>query len=168
MAKPQAVEYTVTPQGDIVGADKCLVEMCELVSNTAPPPYNLRAFDERMLTWEPLRKLIQARRSKLVVTIDQLCDYFGMDRDLMYDTLWRAQGRYDNIKIYVIDEIDVGKVNPCFDPSVTITLGRITLVTFLIDYDEANELAEMSERKRRYNGQEETASPKRRRTGAYA
>jgi len=168
MAKPQCVEYTVTPQGDIVGGDKWLIEMCELVEKNAPPPYNLRAFDERMLTWEPLRKAIQARRRELVVTMEQLCDYFGMNRDLMYATLWRARDRYDNIAIRVLDEIDTGEVKTRFDPSLMITLGRITLVTFLIDYDEADELAEMSERKRRCDEQDETASPKRRRTEVHA
>lgn len=164
MAKPQGVEFTVTPQGDIVGADKCLVEMCELVEKNAPPPYNLRALDERMLTWEPLKKAIQSRRSDLVVMMEQLCDYFDMDRDLMYATLWRAKDRYDNIAIRVIDEVDVGEVQTRFDPSLRLRLGRVYLVAFLINYDEADELAEMTERKRRHDEQEETASPKRIRT----
>ena len=98
------------PQGDIVGSDKWLIEMCGLVANTAPPPYNLRAFDESMFKWEPLRKAIQSRRLELVVTIEQLCDYFGMDRVLMYNTLRRAKDRYDNVKICVLDEIDTGEV----------------------------------------------------------
>ena len=167
MAKPQGVEYTVTPQGDIVGGDKWLIEMCELVEKNAPPPYSLRAFDERMFTWWPLRKAIQARRTELVVTIEQLCDYFGMDRVLMYATLRRAKDRYDNITILVMNEIDADALRSPFDPDLRVALGRITLVTFLIDYDEVDELAEMSERKRRCDEQEDAASSKRRRTEVY-
>ncbi len=162
MAKPLGVDITVPSEGDTIGGGTWRDKMCELVHENAPPQCNLRDFDKRMFAWEPLKNAIRSRRAELNVTIEQLCDYFHLTRELMRATLRRATNRYDDITILVMNELDANELRSPFNPDLRVALGHITMVTFLIDYDDVDDLADETERRRAYDS--EDPPPKRCRT----